>query len=57
MQGVVLNLVLFIFLSAEHDKFIHLFGGNVFGIERVKHWILLLERLIMIVFCHSFWLT
>jgi hypothetical protein len=35
-------------LSAEHDKFINLFGGDEFGIERVKHWILLLERLIVI---------
>jgi hypothetical protein len=47
MQGVVINILL-IFLSAEHDKFIHLFGGDEFGIERVKHWILLLERLRMI---------
>jgi hypothetical protein len=31
MKGPVLN-VLFIFLSAEHDKFVHLFGGNEFGI-------------------------
>jgi hypothetical protein len=46
MQGVVIN-ILFIFLSAEHDKFIYLFCGE-FGIERVKHWILLLERLLMI---------
>jgi hypothetical protein len=36
MQGVVIN------------KFIHLCGGNEFGIERDKHWILLLEGLIMI---------
>jgi hypothetical protein len=47
MQGVVLNILL-IFLSAEHDNFIHLFGGNEFGIERVKHWILLLEQLAML---------
>jgi hypothetical protein len=47
MQGVVIN-ILFIFLSAEHNKSIHLFGGDEFGIERVKHWILLLERLLMI---------
>jgi hypothetical protein len=47
MQGVVLN-ILIILLSAEHEKFIHLFGGNEFGIERVKHWILLLERLAML---------
>jgi hypothetical protein len=47
MQGVVIN-ILFSFLSAEHDKFIHLFGGDEFGIVRVKHWILLLECLLMI---------
>jgi hypothetical protein len=48
MQGVVLN-ILIIFLSAEeHEKFIHLFGGDEFGIERVNHGILLLERLAML---------
>jgi hypothetical protein len=47
MQGMVLNILL-IFLSAEHKKFIHLFGGNEFGIERVKHWILLLQQLAML---------
>jgi hypothetical protein len=46
MQGAVLN-VLFIFLSSEHDKFVHLFGGDEFGIDRVKHWIPLLEQLVM----------
>jgi hypothetical protein len=35
MQGVVIN-ILFIFLSAEHDRVIHLFGGYEFGIERVN---------------------
>jgi hypothetical protein len=45
MQGDVLN-VLFIFLSLEHDKFVHLFGGDEFGIDRVKH--LLLEWLVII---------
>ena len=42
MQGVVLN-VLMIFLSAEHDKFVHLFGGDEYGIDRVNNWILRLE--------------
>jgi hypothetical protein len=42
MQGVILN-VLIIMLSAEHDKFVHLFGGDKFGIDRVNNWILLLE--------------
>jgi hypothetical protein len=32
----------------EHDKFVHLFGGDEFGIDQVKHWILLLEPHVLI---------
>ena len=47
MQGMVLN-ILCIFLSSENKNFLHLFGGDGIGDDRLGYWILLLERFIMV---------